>query len=273
MICTECGYSMSAFETACPRCTQREAPASNPPAGGAQQNVTQGAWPPPGGFPTQPPPPNTPPPHAPQGPWPQPGHVPAQPPAAYPPQGYQTPYPVAVPKKSNPGLIIAIVVACFLGFIGLITIGSLAGKGSRPAARSGQPAAPAEQTPAVSAEQTPAPQSQVRIGPSFSEVDSKMDDRLTQWTDAQKDAYWATVEGTQVTWMGEVVEVTLDGGGRVTLKCNPKTMGSDVTVSMDGSQLRKLPSLSKKQQITIEGILEDHSMFGYTVRQGRVIGL
>lgn len=239
MICTECGYSMSAFETVCPRCAQREAPVSNPPAGAAQQNVTQGAWP-------------------------QPGQAPAQPPV-YPPQGYQTPYPVAVPKKSNPGLIIAIVVACFLGFVGLVIIGSLAGKGSRSAAPSGQSAAPVEQTPA--------PQPQVRIGPSFSEVDSKMDDRLTQWTDAQKDAYWATVEGTRVTWTGEVVEVKLDAGGRIILKCNPKTMGSDVTVSMDGSQLDKLPSLNKKQQITIEGILEDHSMFGYTVRQGRVIGL
>jgi hypothetical protein len=100
-----------------------------------------------------------------------------------------------------------------------------------------------------------------------------MDDRLTDLTEAQKQAYWQNVSGTQVTWTGEVVEVSITSGGKITLKCNPKTYTSDTSVTMDGTQVDYLPSIVKGQRITVAGILQSHSTTGYTLSQGRIVAL
>ena len=91
-------------------------------------------------------------------------------------------------------------------------------------------------------------------------------------TEAQKQAYWQSVTGTQVVWEGQVVDVRLTSGGEITLKCNPQTSTSDVHVIMDGSQMDLLPKINRSQRIRVQGILQGHSMFGYTLSQGRVVG-
>lgn len=253
MTCSVCGYAMSAFDSSCPRCAQqKEAPPASPPTQVAPQAPAQGGWTQPG-----------------QPPQAQPYQVPPQgQPHQQPQPGYPPAYAQPVPAKKgiNPVIIVVLVLfaLCSLPTI-IITLTMVGSRVSNTFEKSPQTTIP--QTTNSTA--TP----QVRIGPSFTEVDSKMDDRITQWTDAQKEAYWASVEGTQVTWSGEVIEVKLDDGGTVSLKCNPKTFASDVIVNLDGSQLDKLPSLSKGQRITIVGILKEHSMFGYTISDGRVSGI
>ena len=90
---------------------------------------------------------------------------------------------------------------------------------------------------------------------------------------AQKQAYWASVTGTQVTWTGEVTEVRATSGGEILMKCNPETYTFDVTVTLDGSQVDVLPSINKGQRVTVQGILQNHTGSGYSIAQGRVMGI
>ncbi len=143
-----------------------------------------------------------------------------------------------------------------------------------------QPVAPSQPARRYRVQEQPAQPAQRRIvripvrrGPAFHEVDARMDDRLTDLTEAQKQAYWQNVSGTQVTWTGEVVEVSITSGGKITLKCNPKTYTSDTSVTMDGTQVDYLPSIVKGQRITVAGILQSHSTTGYTLSQGRIVAL
>lgn len=109
----------------------------------------------------------------------------------------------------------------------------------------------------------------VRQGPTFEEADSRMDSRRDGLTEAQKEAYWQSVQGTQVTWAGEVKEV--ESSGRIRLKCNPRTWTSDTTVQLDGTQSGALTGISKGQRLTITGLLDSHSLGGYIISQGRIV--
>ncbi len=277
MNCTVCGYAMSAFDSGCPRCAQQKG--SQPTRPASETNWTQPASPPTQIAPQAPA----------QGGWTQPGQNAGQPPqnqpyqappAAYPPPpqgyppqnpGYPPPYAPPVPTKKgiNPVVIVVLVFFALCSVPIVIAVLTMVGNRVSNTFENAPSTTTVQQAPGSTTITAP----QVVNGPSFSEVDSKMDDRLTQWTDAQKEAYWATVEGTRISWSGEVIEVRLDNGGSVSLKCNPKSFASDVMVNLDGSQLDKLPSLSKGQRIIIEGTLNDHSMFGYTITQARVAGL
>jgi len=97
-----------------------------------------------------------------------------------------------------------------------------------------------------------------------------MDDRLTNLTTAQQQFYWQNVSGTQVTWSGEVTEVEISSGGKINLKCNPQTYTSDTVVTLDGTQVDYLPTINKGQHITVTGILQAHSLYGYDLSQGHI---
>jgi hypothetical protein len=98
-----------------------------------------------------------------------------------------------------------------------------------------------------------------------------MDDRRSgDHTEAQKQAYWQSVRGKQVTWSGQVDQVEITSGGRITLKCNPQSWGSDVSVNLDGTQIQMLPSIQRGTTVTVKGLLEGHSMFGYTLTNGQI---
>lgn len=133
-------------------------------------------------------------------------------------------------------------------------------------------AATPKPTSAPTPEPTPIPTLYVKPGPGFSQADAMLDDRRTDATEAQKQAYWQSVTGTQVVWEGQVTDVLLTSGGEIRLRCNPQTSTSDVHVIMDGSQMGLLPRINKGQRIRVQGILQDHSMFGYTLSQGRIVG-
>ncbi|MFN3652563.1 MAG: hypothetical protein ACK47B_23550 [Armatimonadota bacterium] len=109
-------------------------------------------------------------------------------------------------------------------------------------------------------------------GPHFMTVDAVMDDRRTTLTDAQKQAYWQSVQGTEVIWTGELRDASIEGGGMLRLRCNPKSYGSDVRIELDGSQKDTLLSLIKGQSVTVRGILAEHSIIGYQLRHGRISG-
>lgn len=112
-----------------------------------------------------------------------------------------------------------------------------------------------------------------RRGPSFFEADSRLDGRLTTWTKAQQQSYWQSISGTLVTWEGEVQEVEITSGGRILLRCNPKSYGIDTHVTLDGSQINKLSQISKSQRVTVQGILTEHNDYGYTITQAVVLNL
>lgn len=112
---------------------------------------------------------------------------------------------------------------------------------------------------------------QIPTGPTFEEVDRTMDDRRLDLTDAQRQQYWGTVAGTQVTWTGILHNAYLNGGGEISMQCNPNSVLSDVRVNLDGSQRAELPKLRKGQRITIRAILSDHRMFGYQLEQGQIV--
>lgn len=115
------------------------------------------------------------------------------------------------------------------------------------------------------------PPIQVRPGPSFDEVDTKMDDRGNGWTEAQKQTYWRSVEGTTVRWRGTVVEARLAGGGEISMRCGRETYTTDVQVNLDGSQGQTLGQIGKGESIIIEGILQDHTGSGYTITGGKIL--
>ncbi len=267
MTCTVCGYAMSAFDSGCPRCAQSKAEAPTQPA-------PQGNWTQPASTPTQ-----VAPQAPPQGGWTQPGQPPQAPPYQVPPQGqpYQQPqqpgyppaYPQPLPAKKgiNPVVIVVLVFFALCSLPIIISVLTMVGGRVNNTFENAPQTTPTQRT--TSSTVTP----QVRMGPSFGEVDSKMSSRQYEWTEAQQQAYWATVQGTQISWSGEITEVKMENGGSIMLKCNPKTFTFDVSVSLDGSQLDKLAALSKGQRITIVGILNSHSTFGYTIKQGRVTGL
>lgn len=265
MTCTVCGYAMSAFDNDCPRCAQRKVESPTQPA-------PHGNWTQPASTPTQ-----VAPQAPPQGGWTQPGQSPQAQPYQVPPQGqpYQQPgYPPAnaqpLPAKKgiNPVVIVVLVFFALCSLpIGIAVLTMVGGRVNNTFEE-------ASQTPSTQPTTTsPAATPQVRMGPSFAEADSKMSSRQYQWTEAQQQAYWASIQGTRISWSGEITEVKTENGGSIMLKCNPKTFTFDVTVSLDGSQLDKLASLSKGQRITVEGILDSHSAFGYTIKQGKVQGL
>lgn len=130
--------------------------------------------------------------------------------------------------------------------------------------------APTSATPAISP--TPAPTVEnVKLGPSFSEVDAKMNARNTTSTEAQKDAYWQSVVGSQVTWQGKVVEVRSKDTGQIILHCGSQNPPSEVQVSLDGTQLGDLAAIGKKNMITIQGILQGHSEKGYSVERAKIV--
>lgn len=110
----------------------------------------------------------------------------------------------------------------------------------------------------------------VSNGPTFQEADSKMDSRISTWTQAQKDAYWATIVGTRVQWSGELLEVRSDRTGSLYVKCNPNSFVGDVNVDLDGTQLNMLASLNKGQRVRFSGLLRGHGVFGYTISNGHV---
>ena len=261
-------------------------PASYPPPGYAPQNYPQHPYPQ-QGHPQQ---------YAPQGQPPQ-GYAPpgyaqqgtppqgyAQQPQGYPPQGYppqgygsapgygppsggagryaiQSQVPAKADASRTRNWIIGGVVTATLLFLMVVT--SMGGKKptAAVATSNGQPVAPAVPT------LPPIP-----IGPGFNEVDGKMSGRLTKWTEAQTEAYWNSVRGTQVTWSGEVKEVELKGGGEITLKCNPETWTSDTEVKLDGTQVASLPRISKGSRVAVRAILSRHDDFGYKLTDGQVIG-
>lgn len=107
-------------------------------------------------------------------------------------------------------------------------------------------------------------------GPSFEAVDAKMDGRIHIWTDAQKDYYWKSVQGKVVSWTGVVQHVDNES---VFLKCNPKTYGTDVFVTLDGTQTDKLHLVNEEQRITIVGTLASHDDSGYKIYNGHIQGL
>ena len=111
------------------------------------------------------------------------------------------------------------------------------------------------------------------VGPSFQQCDAMMDSRRTDLTDAQRDAYWTTVQGTRIKWAGEVTDVQSNNGGEIDLKCNPKSYVTDVRVALDGSQAAQLTTISKGQRVTFEGILNGHGLFGYRITQGQITGI
>ena len=113
----------------------------------------------------------------------------------------------------------------------------------------------------------------VRIGPGFNQLDANMDGRHSTWTDTQKSDYLLSVIGTQVKWQGEVIEVNEENGGRVTLKCNPETRGSDTVVELDGAQVDRLVRLCKHQRISVVGILSGHDESGYAIVDARVLNI
>lgn len=252
MTCSVCGYAMSAFDSSCPRCAQqKEAQPASPPTQVAPQAPAQGGWTQPG--------------------QPQPYQVPPQgPPHQQPPQpGYPPAYAQPMPPKKgiNPVVIVVLVLFALCSLPTVIFTLTLVGS------RVNNTFEEAERTPSAQPTTNATAEPQARIGPSFAEVDSRMSSRQYEWTEAQQQAYWATVQGTQISWSGEITEVKTENGGSIMLKCNPKTFTFDVTVSLDGTQVDKLAALSKGQRITIVGILNSHSTFGYTIKQGRVSGL
>lgn len=264
MTCTVCGYAMSAFDSGCPRCAQQKAAPPTQPA-------SEGNWTQPAAAPTQ-----VAPQAPPQGGWTQPGQPqPHQvPPQGHPHQQPQPGYPPAyaqpLPAKKgiNPVVIVVLVFFALCSLpIGIAVLTMVGGRVSNTMEEAS--GAPSTQPTTTSPAATP----QVRMGPSFAEADSKMSSRQYQWTEAQQQAYWASIQGTRISWNGEITEVKTENGGSIMLKCNPKTFTFDVTVSLDGTQVDKLSTLSKGQRITIEGILDSHSTFGYTINQGRVSGL
>jgi hypothetical protein len=112
----------------------------------------------------------------------------------------------------------------------------------------------------------------LRPGPTFDDVDAVMDSRRDsskRLTEAQRDAYWQSVEGTLVTWSGEVGEVSIDGSGSLRLRCNPANDGPDTQVDLDGSQLADLAGVQKGQIVTVEATLKRHSVAGYTLENGK----
>jgi hypothetical protein len=99
-----------------------------------------------------------------------------------------------------------------------------------------------------------------------------MGDSSGQLTPSQKDAYWKSVEGTQVTWSGEVGATTTKYSGMISLKCNhdPKSSLYDVSVVLDGTQLKTLPSIVSGSRATITGTLYQHGASGYTITNGHI---
>jgi hypothetical protein len=116
----------------------------------------------------------------------------------------------------------------------------------------------------------PTAQPVVINGPTFQDVDARMSTRISKWTKAQKDAYWASVQGTRVQWMGEVMDIDSKGTGRLHLKCNPKSYFSDTWVTLDGTQMDTLVNYNKGQQIRFSGVLSAHSFTGYTILNGHI---
>lgn len=218
MVCSICGYAMSAFDETCPRCNKREREGSSsskqqPPS---HRKVLNNSW--------------------------------SQQDDT---SGYQSTWSDREPMRNNN---VAWIIS---GVLGVCLVATLL--------RGWQGSTIPAPIPAI-VPVAPAPVQQlaqpIRTGPPFHEVDAKMDGRLTGWTEAQRQAYWETISGSQVTWKGEVVEVEITSGGQLTLKCNPKTWTSDVSVSLDGTQIDLLPSLNKGRYITVRGILQDHTTFG-----------
>jgi hypothetical protein len=100
-----------------------------------------------------------------------------------------------------------------------------------------------------------------------------MSDRVSLVTAAQKETHWDLVVGQRVAWTGDIWNVKLDGGGYITLRCNPVTFTHDVAVDLDGTQLDKIVTLKVGQTITIYGTLDRHTMSGYRLSNGYVAGL
>jgi hypothetical protein len=117
----------------------------------------------------------------------------------------------------------------------------------------------------------PSPTAVPRLGPSFSDAAAKLE-KATGSTQAQKQAYWQSIQGTQVAWTGEVVEADSNNGGKLSLRCAPDAKGTDVQVKLDGSQTGMLASLGKGKKVTVQGILQDHSGTGYVLANGRIVG-
>jgi hypothetical protein len=113
-------------------------------------------------------------------------------------------------------------------------------------------------------------QSAVINGPTFQDVDARMDTRISKWTKAQKDAYWASVQGTRIQWMGEVREIDSKATGLLQIKCNPKSYFADTWVTLDGTQLDTLANYNKGQQLRFSGVLSAHSFTGYTILNGHI---
>lgn len=262
--CTACGAKNSRFVQDCYRC-QRPLPWSSNYSVASPPSVA----PPPHNFPPR-------------------NAIPPQPQPSVPPVVQPGFVPTAPPQKSSEVRLKSWHLAAMVGggvLFGMVIVGAFLSPRldrksiPKPTGRTPDAAPTASPTVVV-----PTPQKNVllptsapvaaptpRQGPSFHEADAYFDDRKTDLTDAQKQDYWTRISGTQVTWRGAVVEVRMDSGGSISMRCNPETMTSDVQVTLDGTQTSLLPSINKGQYVTVKAILQDHSSFGYTLARGQIV--
>ena len=139
-----------------------------------------------------------------------------------------------------------------------------------PVRTSASASTPVAQAPNQTQEVAPAPTA-VMVGPTFQQVDSTMDDRRIDLTSAQREVYWNTVAGKVINWTGTIHNVYTNGGGQISMQCNPNSLLSDVRATLDGKQLQMLPQLRKGQQVTVRGVLSGHSSFGYNITNAQIV--
>ncbi|RYG75201.1 hypothetical protein EON80_01415 [bacterium] len=133
--------------------------------------------------------------------------------------------------------------------------------GVTPAA-SGTPATDAGVTPVATAAPGPVP---VAAGPAFDVLYLNTSSGTTE----QKNAYWATVQNTKVSWRGNFVSLGNSPHGPLLVRCTSGTNSALVTVSLSTNPPETLPAMQPNQSIAIEGILTGYSAQGYALGEGR----
>jgi hypothetical protein len=105
-------------------------------------------------------------------------------------------------------------------------------------------------------------------GPSLAQADAGLND--TNKTEAQRELYWRSIQGTSVTWTGDLFDATTNPP-ELHLRCNPQNSGADTYVKLEDSEIGKLGSLSKGRYVTVNAILREHTWVGYTLDAGRIV--
>jgi len=88
----------------------------------------------------------------------------------------------------------------------------------------------------------------------------------------QQKRYLESIKGKWVAWSGELMDVSGDNGGTLRVRCNPKSLGSDTTVHLDGTQRYALRCLRKGNRVTFYARIADHSIFGWSLDSGKIAG-